>query len=69
MNIPTDPADASLKVQDKAEIAVTGATSFSGTVSFHLCGPFEASSETLCDEGGVAIGSKEVKSSGTLSKL
>ena len=53
LNIPTDPADASLKVQDKAEIAVTGATSFSGTLSFHLCGPFEASSETLCEEGGV----------------
>ena len=65
LNIPTDPSDASLKVQDKAEIAVTGATSFEGTLSFHLCGPFEASSETLCDKGGVDIGSKEVNSNGT----
>ena len=66
MNIPTDPSDASLKVQDKAEITVLpGAPSFSATVSFHLCGPFEMSSETLCEEGGVDIGSKAVKSSGT----
>ena len=59
LNIPTDPADASLKVQDKAELAVTGAKEFKGTLSFHLCGPFEASSETVCDEGGVAIGRRK----------
>ena len=62
LNIPTDPADASLKVQDKAELAVTGATSFKGTLSFHLCGPFEASSETVCDEGGVDLGYAESRS-------
>src|SRR5262249_890482 len=64
LNLPTDPADASLEVKDRAEINVTGAKEFKGTVSFHLCGPFEASSETLCEEGGVAVGSKEVKANG-----
>jgi len=44
LNIPTDPSAASLKVQDKAEIAVTGSTSFKATLSFHLCGPLEISS-------------------------
>ena len=66
LNIPTDPADASLKVQDKAELAVTGAKEFEGTLSFHLCGPFEASSESVCEEGGVAVGSpKKSEKNGT----
>ena len=65
LNIPTDPSDASLEVQDKAEIGIKGAESVDATVSFFLCGPFEASSKTLCDKGGVPLGSKKVEASGT----
>jgi hypothetical protein len=68
LTIPTDPADAALLVKDKADIAVTGASSFNATVTFHLCGPLAAGSTTTCDSGGVQIGSPQaVTANGTFT--
>jgi hypothetical protein len=64
LDIPTDPSDAALQVKDKANIDVTGVSSFNGTVTFHLCGPFTASSTTLCDTGGVLISSQDITTDG-----
>jgi hypothetical protein len=52
----TIPTSGTLNVKDKALVKVSGVSSFNGTVTFHLCGPFEASSATLCKTGGVPIG-------------
>jgi hypothetical protein len=57
------PALGTLAVKDSALVTVTGIPSFSGTVSFHLCGPATASSTTTCDTGGVAIGSPQAVTS------
>jgi hypothetical protein len=65
LDIPADPADASLQVKDQAKITVTGASPFSGTVTFHLCGPFAASSTTLCGSGGVEISHQDITANGT----
>ncbi len=54
--IPGDPADASVSVTDSALITVDGVDTFSGTVSWHLCGPTATSSTALCETGGVAVG-------------
>jgi hypothetical protein len=67
LTIPSDPADASISVKDKAKITVSGVASFNATVSFHLCGPTDASSTALCDTGGVDIGSTPVTANGTVT--
>jgi hypothetical protein len=59
----TIPAGGTLDVTDSALVTVTGVSTFSGTVSFHLCGPFDVGSSTLCDSGGVDAGSASVTSS------
>jgi hypothetical protein len=59
VQIPGDPNDAAINVKDKATITVTGADTFSGTLTFHLCGPTAADATALCDSGGVAIGSAQ----------
>ena len=57
------PASGTLSVTDSATVTVTGVTTFSGTVSFHLCGP--SATQTLCSTGGVAVGAaKPVTTSG-----
>jgi hypothetical protein len=62
------PASGTLEVKDKAELTVTGVSSFKGSVTFHLCGPFSSSSTTLCETGGVQIGeAQSVTSSTTLT--
>jgi hypothetical protein len=48
-------ADGTLAVKDSATITVGGATTWSGTVTFSLCGPI--ASPGLCTTGGVQIGS------------
>jgi hypothetical protein len=65
LNIPADPADASIAVRDKATVTVSGATSFTGTLSFHLCGPFAAGTTTVCGSGGVAVDSQSITTNGT----
>jgi hypothetical protein len=48
-----------LQVKDEAVVTVTGVSTWSGTVSFFLCGPTPLSdaSYTLCTSGGTAVGS------------
>ena len=65
LNIPADPANASILVKDKATVTVTGASSFTGTLSWHLCGPFAAGTLTLCGSGGVAVDSQSITANGT----
>lgn len=55
--IPGDPAEASVSVTDSALVTVTGVETFSGTVSWYLCGPTAVSSTALCETGGVSVGS------------
>ena len=52
LTLPADPADASVTVKDSAAVTVTGLNgSFTGSVSFHICGPTDATtpSTQLCD--------------------
>jgi hypothetical protein len=63
--IPAAPAAASVVVKDSADIAVTGVTSFSGTVTYSLCGPAALTDTSTCDSGGVNIGSVPVTASTT----
>jgi hypothetical protein len=65
LNIPADPNAASILVKDKATVTVTGASSFTGTLSWHLCGPFAAGTTTLCGTGGVAVDSQSITTNGT----
>jgi hypothetical protein len=65
LDIPADPAAASIAVRDKATVTVTGASSFTGTLSWHLCGPFDAGTTTLCGSGGVAVDSQSPTTNGT----
>jgi hypothetical protein len=65
LDIPADPADASISVKDKTVLTVTGVAAFTGTLSWHLCGPTDTTSTALCDSGGVAVGSQNVTTSGT----
>jgi hypothetical protein len=57
------PPNATLAVTDSATVTVEGVTSFTGSVEFHLCGPFALDATTLCDTGGVAAGTKPVTAS------
>lgn len=47
---------ARVAVKDHADITVTGAPTFGGTVQFFLCGPFAADYAENCSTGGVQIG-------------
>ena len=47
----------SVNVQDQAVVTVSGASSFSGSVTFHLCGPADLVSQSTCATGGTLIGS------------
>jgi hypothetical protein len=53
----------SVQARDTALLNVTGTDTFSGTLSFHICGPIAA--DALCDTGGVAAGSQTVTANGT----
>jgi hypothetical protein len=63
--IPADPADAAVAVKDKTVIDVSGVSSFSGSVAWHLCGPTAANSSVTCDSGGVDVGSQNITAKGT----
>lgn len=58
-NLTSTPIGTSARVdvRDHAEITVTGASTFGGTVKFFLCGPLAAASTENCSTGGVQIGS------------
>jgi hypothetical protein len=57
------PADGTLEVKDSALVTVDSADTFDATVSFSLCGPFDAAATTVCDTGGVAVGCQAVTTS------
>jgi len=63
--IPGDPADAAVTVKDKTVIDVTGVGSFSGSISWHICGPTASDSTALCTAGGVDLGSQNITAKGT----
>jgi len=67
--IPADPADAKVLVKDKTVITVTGVSSFTGSISWHICGPTASSSTQLCDgttgNVGVDLGSQSITAAGT----
>jgi hypothetical protein len=67
--IPADPATARVDVKDKTVIDVIGVNSFSGSISWHICGPTAASSTQLCDgtagNVGVDLGSQNITVDGT----
>jgi hypothetical protein len=65
LTIPTDPTDSAISVKDSTVLTVTGVQSFTGTLSWHLCGPTAANSSALCTTGGVAVGSQAVTANGT----
>jgi hypothetical protein len=68
-SIPADPATARVDVKDKTVLTVTGIGSFSGTLSWHVCGPTATSSAQLCNgttgNVGVDLGSQSVTTGGT----
>ncbi len=49
-------------IKDAAVLSVTGTTSFTETVPFHVCGPI---STGTCDTGGVSAGSQAANANGT----
>jgi hypothetical protein len=53
---------AGVNVKDAALLQVNGTTTFSGTLSFFICGPIASGT---CDTGGVAAGSSTVTANGT----
>jgi hypothetical protein len=60
------PAHGTLDVTDSADITVTGADTFSGTVTFSLCRSSELDSNGECSTGGTQIGSPQsVTANGT----
>lgn len=59
------PTSGSVTVHDSATVTVTGVPSFTGTVSFHLCGPSALNSTATCDTGGVDLGSSNITTNGT----
>jgi hypothetical protein len=65
--IPADPADAAILVRDRAVITVTGADTFTATLTFHLCGPFPAGSSDLCGTGGVLVDTQNLTTDGTFT--
>jgi hypothetical protein len=46
-------------VKDQATVTVTGASTFGGSVTFHLCGPSATSSTETCDKGGYQVGTPQ----------
>ena len=67
LDIPGDPADAAILVRDRAVVDVTGADTFTATLTFHLCGPFPAGSTDLCGTGGVLVGTQNLTTDGTFT--
>jgi hypothetical protein len=63
--IPGDPLDAVVTVKDKTIIDVTGLDTFSGSISWHICGPTVSTSTALCTSGGVDLGSQNITVDGT----
>lgn len=67
--IPADPADAKVLVKDKTVITVSGVSTFSGSISWHICGPTASTSTQLCDgttgNVGVDLGSQSITAPGT----
>jgi hypothetical protein len=67
-SIPAAPANADVTVQDKATIGVTGISSFSGSIAWHICGRTDPSSSQLCDGStgnvGVDLGSTAANANG-----
>jgi hypothetical protein len=61
-SIPAAPADAAVTVKDKTVITVSGVSSFTGSISWHIC---ESPGSTTCDTGGVAVGSQNITTAGT----
>ncbi len=53
----------SVTVKDSAVLTVSGVPSFTGTLSFNICGPI--TTPTACATGGVPAGSSTVTTSGT----
>jgi hypothetical protein len=47
---------ALVSVTDQAVVTVSGASNFSGSVTFHLCGPADLITQTTCDSGGTLVG-------------
>jgi len=52
----------SVSVKDSALLTVTGTSTFTGTLSFHICGPIPSGT---CATGGVLSGSSTVTANGT----
>lgn len=52
-----------VQVKDSALLDVKGATSFTGTMKFYICGPIDA--PDLCDTGGVPAGTFDANANGT----
>ena len=61
----TNPS--AVNVTDSALVTVTGPSTFSGTLSFHICGPTATTATDLCTTGGVAAGSQTVTANGSYS--
>jgi hypothetical protein len=59
--------DGTLAVKDSAVVTVGGATTWSGTVTFFLCGPI--ASPGLCTTGGVQIGNPVAVNQGSTTAL
>jgi hypothetical protein len=64
-SIPVDPADAKVEVKDKTVIDVQGVNTFTGSISWHICGPTDPASTATCDTGGVDAGSQNITVDGT----
>jgi hypothetical protein len=68
-SIPLDPNAAAVTVKDKTVVTVSGVSSFTGSISWHICGPTATSSTQLCDgttgNVGVDLGSQSITTSGT----
>lgn len=60
--VETSIGTGSVQVKDSADFAVNGTPDFTGTLSFHICGPIASGT---CDSGGVAAGSQTVTANGT----
>ena len=60
--VETSIGTGTVTVKDSAVLEVTGTASFTGTLSFHVCGPMASGT---CSAGGVAAGSATVSGNGT----
>ena len=61
-DIKIGTGNAGVLVTDNASLTVTGVSTWSGTVSFFLCGPIASGT---CETGGVPAGTKNVSNSQT----